>query len=319
MPNERRFGLIEVGSNNIRYLVADYSDGGQFNAVFSDTAKHDIHPNGPSETAVVEANAAVATFIDDAQNRDCEVVLAYGTAACRTAVEQLPGVLSRSIKVLTPKEEALAGWVAGFACTPMTDGTTCTVIDEGSGSTEIMRATWTGANFDNTCYYSTHIGSVSLLESYKESAKEHIERVRHVIASMIPVFDEVGLTPGSHGKLFMIGGVATSVGWLATKGTAMQNYRPSEINGAILEMSMIDDLQYKLATAFRTDPRTARLAVDARRGSEDHILKVLSSLPFLGILASYLDPQGPYYVSGMGTRHGVGFMLWHGLIEPVTF
>lgn len=311
----RRTALIEVGSNMIRYMVADYSGALDFVTVSTDTALHSIHPNAPTESAVVEANHAVEAFLADAEAKGCQTILAYGTAACRTVSERLPGILSPRIRVLTSREEALAGWVAGFACTSMTDGTSCTVIDEGSGSTEIVRATWSGSDFEDVSYYSAHIGSVALLEAYKNSPKGHLERTQHVIAAMCPDFEAAGLSPGSHGRLFMIGGVATSLGWLAAKGSGMQNYRPHEINGVRLTMAMMDDLYARLARAWRHDPRAARLAVDTRKGSEDHILKLLSSLPFLVVLARHLDPTGPYYVSGMGVRHGMGFMLWHGLLD----
>lgn len=315
MPDFTRVALIEVGSNNIRYMVADYSDALTFQTVASEARLHAMHPNAPTESSVGEVNLMVEKFIRDAESHDCMTIFVYGTASCRAVSATFPGTLSPLIRILTPKEEAVAAWVAGFACTDQSAGTVCTVIDEGSGSTEIVRATWNGSEIENISYFSVHLGSVSLLESYKENAKGHTLRVQHVIENMRPEIDAAGLTPSVTGKLFMIGGVATSVGWLATKGTGMQNYRPSEINGSRLTMSMMDDLNGKLNRAWRTDPRSARQAVDTRRDSEDHILKVLSSLPFLAMLAGYFDSGGTYFVSGMGVRHGIGFLIWSGFFD----
>lgn len=314
VPRSMRIGLIEVGSNTIRYLVADWDDMA-FNRVKIETVKHAMHPSRPNEAAVAEVNQVVERFLADARGRDCEALLAYGTAACRTVAGRFPGLLSPQIKVLTPEEEAMASWVAGFACTSRIPGTRCTVIDQGSGSTEIVRATWTGGGFEDLAFHSADIGSVSLVEAYKANRKDHMLHTRGLIEQMVPALAETGLSAGEAGSLYLVGGVATSIGWQATKGTGLQDYVPAEVNGVSATLKELDALYQRLSTLLRTDPVAARRQVDTRPGSEDHILRILSSLPFLIVLASFLKPEGPFSFSGYGVRHGMAFLIQHGLIQ----
>jgi exopolyphosphatase/pppGpp-phosphohydrolase len=312
----QRIGLIEVGSNTIRYLVADWTDMA-FDRVKIETIKHGIHPSRPSEDAVAEVNRSVEGFLADAATRDCDALFAYGTAACRTVAERFPGVLSRRIKVLTPAEEAMASWVAGFACTSRAPGTECTVIDQGSGSTEVVRATWNGSGFDDLAFHSVDIGSVSLLEGYKRDVSGHFARSHSLIAGMVPALDEAGLAPAEAGDLFLVGGAATSIGWQAAFGTGLQNYVPAELNGKSATLDDLQQLYTSLQKELRRDPVAARRRVDTRPGSEDHILRILSTFPYLVVLASYLKPgdQRPFFFSGYGARHGMAFLIQHDLIK----
>jgi exopolyphosphatase/pppGpp-phosphohydrolase len=310
-----RIGLIEVGSNTIRYLVADWSDM-VFDRVKIETVKHGMHPSRPDEAAVTQVNSTVEGFLADARTRGCDDLLVYGTAVCRTVAQKFPGALSPLIRVLTPAEEAMASWVAGFACTDRLPGTQCTVIDQGSGSTEIVRATWNGNGFDGLAFHSVDVGSVALLEGYKRDAKGHFAQSHSLIAQMVPALDEAGLTPSEAGDLFLVGGAATSIGWQAAFGTGLQNYVPAEMNGRSATLDALQQLYTSLQKDLRKDPVTARRRVDTRPGSEDHILRVLSSFPFLIVLASYLKPgDRPFFFSGYGARHGMAFLIQHDLIK----
>jgi exopolyphosphatase/pppGpp-phosphohydrolase len=314
MSETMRIGLVEVGSNTIRYLVADWHDMA-FDRVKIETVKHAMHPTRPSEASVVEVNRTVEAFLADAAGRDCDALLAYGTAACRTVAAQFPNALSPAIKVLTPAEEATASWVAGFACTSRVPGTRCTVIDEGSGSTEIVRATWNGSSLEDLAFHSAEVGSVSLLEAYKAAPREHFAHTRGLIEQMVPALVETGLSSGNAGDIFLVGGVATSIGWKASKGTGLQNYAPAEINGESATLKQLDELNRSLTMLYKKDPVAARRQVDTRPGSEDHVLRVLSSLPFLIVLASFLKPDSPFFFSGYGVRHGMAFLIQHRLID----
>jgi exopolyphosphatase/pppGpp-phosphohydrolase len=315
MADAARIGLVEVGSNTIRYIVANFSDEISFAPIAIETIKHSLHPSRPSEEAIANINLNVREFLSDAATHDCDHILAYGTAACRKAAIELPGLLANEIKVLSPSEEAKAAWVAGFSCTDRRPGTRCTIIDEGSGSTEFVSATWTGNSIEDFAFLSMEMGSVALLELYRNDTKGHNERVTNAIREMIPDLTSSGVASDNPGALFLLGGVATSIGWLATKKTGMQEYRPIEINGARVSFAELDQLHRGLHGLYRKDPTGARRFVDTRRGSEDHILKVLSSLPFLTLLASYIEPSGQYFVSGYGVRHGMAFLIRHKLLS----
>lgn len=316
MANAYRLGLVEVGSNTIRYIVADFGDNISFVPVRIQTVKHGLHPARPTAEAVAAVNAQVAEFLRDSQGYACRQVVAYGTAACRSVQKALPGALDPRIRVLTPAEEAKAAWVAGFACTEQLPGTRCTVIDEGSGSTEIVSGLWTGSAIDDLAVYSEEIGSVMLVEAYNIQRKGHMAHVTTILQKMVPHLTASGIAEAAPGgQVFLVGGVATSIGWLATKRTGMQEYNPAEINGARVTLAELDQFYRGLADLHRRDPSAARRMVDTRRGSDDHVLKVLSSLPYLILLANFLQPSGTFFVSGYGVRHGMAYLIKNGLIE----
>jgi len=315
MSVSKRIGLIEVGSNTIRYLAASFGNDIDFIPDKIETIKHNMHPSNPEEFAVREVNKVVEGFAEDAKQRRLDAVLIYGTAACRKVSAQLPGKLSPLIKVLTPAEEAMASWVAGFACTSRAPGTRCTVIDEGSGSTEIVSATWTGDAIQDLAFYSADVGSTLLLEEYKADAKGHHALTTQKLREMVHALREAGVASEHSGPLYLVGGVATSIGWLVSKKSGMQDYRPAEINGAVLTLTELDKLYNGLDRLFKRDPAAAQRAVDTRRGSEDHVLRVISSLPYLTLLSSFLQPTGTYFVSGYGVRHGMGFLIRNELIS----
>lgn len=316
MGDAFRLGLVEVGSNTIRYIVADFGDNVSFAPVRIETIKHGLHPSRPTPEAVAEVNATVAGFLEDAQGYACRRIVAYGTAACRNVEKVLPGLLDPRIRVLSPGEEAKAAWVAGFACTSQEPGTRCTVVDEGSGSTEIVSGLWTGSAIDDLAFHSEAIGSVMLVEAYKAQSKGHMAHVTTILQGIVPQLTASGIAAASPGgQLFLVGGVATSIGWLATKRTGMQEYNPAEINGARVSLAELDKFYRGLADLYRRDPAAARRVVDTRRGSDDHVLKVLSSLPYLILLANFMQPSGTFFVSGYGVRHGMAYLIKNGLID----
>ena len=313
MPEPMRIGLIEVGSNTIRYLVADWHDM-DFERLKIETVKHGMHPHRPTEAAVAEVNRSVETFVSDVRKWRCDRVFVYGTAVCRTIAARDPGMLSPRIRVLAPAEEAMASWVAGFGCTSRAPGTRCTVIDQGSGSTEIVQATWNGHGFEDLAFHSTAVGTVSLLEAFKANRKGHFAASQALIQEMIPAFNETGLSSGDAGTVLLVGGAATSIGWLATKGTGLQNYVPAEMNGRSARVQELQDLYTELYVGSKKDPIRTQRRVDTRPGSQDHLLRVLSSFPFLIVLASFFRGDGQFMFSGYGARHGMAFLIQHDLI-----
>jgi exopolyphosphatase/pppGpp-phosphohydrolase len=316
MNDTHRIGLVEVGSSTIRYLVADFDNDMSFVPKKIETIDHDLHPSAPTEQAIVQVNRIVERCTQDARDHGCDSFLAYGTAGCRTASMLHPGALTSTLKVLSPAEEAIASWVAGFLCvrTSRDAATTCTIIDEGSGSTEIVRATWSGACITDVAFNSTAVGSIYLMDAYKTNPDGHIALIVDLISKIKDELRSAGVCPGKPGSIYLLGSVATRIGWLASGKTGADEYRPDKVNGVRVTRNGLIQLHKTLSRMHAEDPNKARRFVDVRRGREQEALRVLGSTPFLLFLASHLDARGQFFISGYGVRHGMAFLIKRGLI-----
>lgn len=316
MSSVTRIGLVEVGSSNIRYLVADFQDDMTFIPKKIETTDHEMHPASPEVKAIAQINRVVEAYIKDASGRGCDAFLAYGTAGCRAAQANHPGMLTPALRVLSPREEALASWVAGLICSPASLATmsTCTVIDEGSGSTEIVRATWSGKTITNVAFNSTAVGSTFLTEAYKSDPDGHIALTVDIITRIKEELKNAGVCPGEPGSIYLIGGIATRIGWLASGKSGSDEYRPEKVNGVKITRNGLIQLQKKLSSIYAENPEKARRLIDARKGRELEALRVLGSTPFLLFLANHLDSRGQYFISGYGVRHGMAFLIKRNLI-----
>lgn len=316
MHKSVRIGLIEVGSNAIRCLVADYEDDTQFEARHIETVGHGLSPLNPTVDAIDRINEDVERFLASASAFRCDHLLAYGTAACRVAAAHHPGRLTAVIKVLTPEEEARAAWIAGLLCGKREEGKSYTAIDLGNGSIEVAGAKWEASAIGDFKWYSAPFGTAMLLEAYKRGPTKHIEFCQRLLEPVARDLLAFGLATGQPQQLFLLGGVATSIGWRITKKTGMQSYRPAEVNGAQISLGDMDQYHKELASLNRSNPLAARMSVDTRKGSEDHVLKILATLPAITMLAAFLQPTGQFIVSGYGVRHGMAVLLRRNLFVP---
>jgi exopolyphosphatase/pppGpp-phosphohydrolase len=310
-----RIGLIEVGSRALRFLVADFDAGFRFEPRKIETVVHGIDPDNFSLSDVAKINLLVARFVGDLEPFDCHVQRIYGTAMCRAMEDKFSGALDRAIDVLSTEEEARAAWAAGFICVgPGATDADITVVDEGNGSTEIVRARWNGTEMVEVRFTSLPIGSSALLSMFCENQDTYMQKVGRDIVPFIRMADAAGIGRCVGGRVYFVGGVATKIAWLKMRKGQHDTYNPALVNGARLESEEMIRLYLGLKKMFRDDRMKAIRLVDGRRGSEDEAPRVIASVPFISLLASGLSDRREFLVSGYGLRHGMAFLVYHGLI-----
>lgn len=315
MDSPTKIALIEVGSSNIRYMVANFRDDMSFSSPERrETVPHSLDPVTPTEKSIATVNEIVERFADDGAKRNCDAFLAYGTAACRTAETIHPGKLTPALRVLKPAEEAMASWVAGFMCSPagLHGRTTCTVIDQGSGSTEIIRATWSGTDITNVAFNSTAVGRSYLTERYLANPAEHVALTKDITAKIKEELRQANVCPG--GPIYLVGGVATRIGHFVAGKSGADSYEPHAVNGLRITRDKLIQFHKTLAQIYAKDPDRARRLVDPRKGQETQAQQMLGNVPFLLLLANHLDSKGQYFISGYGARHGMAFLIKKRLI-----
>lgn len=309
MSDLMRIGLIEIGSSTIRYSVLDFGAGMNFKLQRGETFKHDLKPLNPTQDAIDAINRKVEEYGANAGEYSCDKVLAYGTAACRLAAARFPGRLSHGIRVLTTAEEARVSWVSGFACMPSSSNNACTVIDLGDGSTEVVSARWSNGAISNLSSGSVEIGGAYLAEMLKADPLSHLANTAKLIRDVKERLGRAGLASLAIGRVYLVGGVATRIGWLASGRSSSEPYRPEKVNGVEVTQDQLVRLYQLIFETWHRDKEAGQALVDSRQGSQDYAERVLSSIPFITLLAFHLDPQGTYYVSGYGLRHGMAYLI----------
>ncbi len=145
-PAARRLGIIDLGSNSARLLVAEYTPGHSFRFVAALSRRVRLSEgmgagNVLSAAAIARAVEALARF-----RRYCEAhgarIVAVATAAARDAVNrreflaQARAVAGVRLQVLGGEDEAQLGSLAVMNGLGMRDGI---VLDVGGGSAEVSR------------------------------------------------------------------------------------------------------------------------------------------------------------------------------------
>lgn len=309
LARRKKIGVIEVGSRAVRYLVGYFELDGTFHT--DRTAApfiHDIMIDQIDQIKVDELLTAVDAYHRDLQTRECDGSIVYGTALCRR-LREIGQTFPAYLKVFTPEQEAYGSWAAGFL-SRRTQSDFYTIVDQGSGSTEIISASWTAAGMSNVKTQSLDFGSQRLASLYDEiGSKQFPKELLSLLDKSVQQFD----TPakkGGRGEIVCLGSAATKLAFnIKHKKDLNDDYRSGAVNGTKLNVSEIFKHHTEMSAMFREDPDRTRNWID-RRVNEYEI--VMSSSIFLMLMTIKYGFQD-ITVSANGTRHGVGFLIRRGL------
>lgn len=142
-----RVGVIDMGTNSTRLLIADVQDGAirELERLLTITrlGAHVDRDRRLGESAMGRTRKAVDGYVERARALSCDVIFASATSAVRDAAngEAFMHALQRDLgiaaRTLSGDEEARATF-RGVTSSMPGDGSTA-VIDVGGGSTEVVR------------------------------------------------------------------------------------------------------------------------------------------------------------------------------------
>lgn len=227
--------VIEVGTNSVKFLLADCRDG-QLNVLrdVNEVARlgEGLRRTGMLSPEAIERNAAAvarfANFSGEAGARDIAVV---GTMAMRTAgnadafirrVRELSGL---DLAVISGEEEARLSYLAAISGIDAR-GRDVVTFDTGGGSTEFVFGDASGIRQK----ISIDIGAVRLTEDFFSDdpvAPGSVERAAQTIAHEL----QAGGVRGSADLLVGIGGTVTTMSAVAQK---MEPYDAARVQGSVL-------------------------------------------------------------------------------------
>jgi exopolyphosphatase / guanosine-5'-triphosphate,3'-diphosphate pyrophosphatase len=292
----RRLAVIDVGTNSVKFHVAEQDADGSFRRVH-DRAEvtrlgEALERTGRLGAAPIERTAdAIADMAADASRHGAEAIAAVGTAGLRSApnaVELVDAVRERAeieVEVISAEEEARLAYLAAVAGLGI-DGGAAVVFDTGGGSSQFT--------FGDDERFSVNVGAVSITERYgldgAVSGDTVADALRAIAAGLVrlegrPVPDAI----------VGMGGAVTN---LAAVKHRLETYDADVVQGTVLERSEIE----RQIERYRTSTAEQRREIVGLQPARAEVI-----LAGACVVHTVLDllARDSLTVSDRGLRHGV--------------
>ena len=295
-----RFAVIDIGTNSVKFLVAERSEDGSWHTVV-DRAQvtrlgQSLQETGRlSPEAMERTGDAVAGMVEEATRQHALAVAAVGTAGLRRASNSaafIDAVRARcgvEVEVISGEEEARLAYLAVKADLGLTHGS-LVVFETGGGSSQFTF----GADDRVDEQFSVDVGAARYTERFglDSAVSEDVRRgALEAIAGDLARLDGRP-TPDA---LVGLGGAVTN---LAAVKLELGEYDPDVVRGTTLDDTEIDR-QIELYRTRNADER--RAIVGLQPGRAEIILAgaciVRTALAKLG--------SSSLTVSDRGLRHGL--------------
>ena len=226
-----KFAVIDVGSNSVRLMLV--ANGKVLYKTIQTTRLGEGLSVAPLlKTSAIERSAqAVKTFYDCARKEGAEQVLAFATAAVRTAkngaefIKRVKELCGLSVEIISGEEEAELGILGALG---YQDGG---ILDIGGASTELIFRTSGKITYKK----SVNVGVVRLKERCGNDPKLYYLTAEESVR-------EFGKVENGH-TVYAIGGTATTLGAVAL---GLINYDGSKVSGTVLSLDQVKALSARL-------------------------------------------------------------------------
>jgi exopolyphosphatase/guanosine-5'-triphosphate,3'-diphosphate pyrophosphatase len=295
-----RYAVIDVGTNSIKFHVAELAADGQIHTVVdrADVTRlgQDIDAGGEIVPEALErAIVAIDGMAEEAKALGVRAIAAVGTAGLRAAVNRdavVAAVRDRTgvaIRVIAGADEARLAYQAVEAGLGSTAGSLA-VFDTGGGSSQFTF----GKDGDVAEQYSVPVGAVRYTERFGLSGAVSQDVLDEALAAIAADLSSLDGRPRPDALVGM-GGAITNI--TAVKH-AMAVYDPSVVQGTVLERSELDR-QIDLYRSMDADGRRSIVGLQPKRA------EVI--LAGACIVRTVMDELGKtsLTVSDRGLRHGV--------------
>jgi exopolyphosphatase / guanosine-5'-triphosphate,3'-diphosphate pyrophosphatase len=256
----RRIGVVDLGTNSTRLLVADVEDGAiaelDRRTIVTRLGEGVEATGRLADTAIDRVSEALALYREILDRLSAEEVVAVATSAMRDAangpafrdeIRERFGIHARTISGDEEARLTFLGATAGRDA-----GYETLVIDIGGGSTEYVTGR---AGSDPGFHVSTRMGSVRHTERHLKSDPPTAEEMaalaedaRSIVHAEVPPEVRERVKEG-----IAVAGTATNIAAIAQE---LDPYDPDKVHG----------YRFGQATAERIVAQLAALTVDARRG-----------------------------------------------------
>jgi len=322
METSQRIAVVEIGSRAIRLLVADILPVVSGTSVAKHSFRLEPVATGWKEKAlgkaldvggarvtqaISEIADVVRTFDAEADALNAKRTVVFGTAAVRrldqTQLARL-GASVRNLRVLSRAEEAELSFLAGVMGLrdKITAGNPVLVIDQGSGSMEVVVGNVTDRAVEVLEYRSYKLGTQELVNALAERRGD-IAALRTDLAARVDGYERLSFV--AVGDPILLGSAATKLAWVSRKGAdPRDHYSPGEVHGKVISLTMID----KVIDLARSKPEALRQVIDPRRPHGGEFENVIAGLLAISTFLRR-ERKRQMIVSGHGTRFGLVWKL----------
>ena len=295
-----RFAVIDVGTNSIKFHVAERSAGGAWRTL-ADRAEVTRLGEGLDDTrrigdaALERAATAIAGMVAEARRHAVLAIVAVGTAGLRIAenaghvVDEIEARTGIRIEVIPGDEEARLAFVAARSGLGLVTGS-LVVFDTGGGSSQFTF----GRDSEVLERFSVDVGAVRYTERFGLDKAVSSEVLRDALAAISRDLSRLdGRTAPD--ALAAMGGATTN---MAAVRHGLARYDPDLVQGTVLDRGEIDR-QIELYRSMGADARRGIVGLQPKRAEV-----ILAGACIIRTVMEKLG-KTTLTVSDRGLRHGV--------------
>jgi exopolyphosphatase / guanosine-5'-triphosphate,3'-diphosphate pyrophosphatase len=296
----RRFAVIDVGTNSVKFYVADRQDDGSWTTVVERSEVTRLG-EGLDKTGRLGAEPvrrtvdAIAEMVEEALGLGADDIAAAGTAGLRVAPnrdELLDAVRERTgvrVEVVPGEEEARLAYLATKASLGLRDQA-LTDFDTGGGSSQFTFGH--GDHVDEQ--FSVPVGAVRFTEQFGLDGPVDDARLAGALDAISAELDQLDGRPAPDALVGM-GGAVTN---LAAVQHDLAEYDPEVVRGTLLERAEVER-QVELYRTRTADERREIVGLQPKRAEV-----ILAGACIVLTVMRKLDVHS-LTVSDRGLRHGL--------------
>ena len=295
-----RYAVIDVGTNSIKFHVAEQAPGGRWRTVvdraeITRLGEGLAEANRIGDAALERAVAAIKGMVDEARAQGVLAIVAVGTAGLRiasnrdeivAAIEQRTGV---HVEVISGEDEARLAYLAAKSSLDLAPGS-LVVFDTGGGSSQFTF----GRGNDVEERFSVEVGAVRYTERFGLDGVVSAEVLRDALAAISADLSRLDGRPRPEGLVAM-GGATTNI--TAVKH-GLAKYDPNVVQGTVLDRKEID----RQIDLYRSMDAAARRGIVGLQPKRAEV--ILAGACIIRTVMEKLGKES-LTVSDRGLRHGV--------------
>jgi exopolyphosphatase / guanosine-5'-triphosphate,3'-diphosphate pyrophosphatase len=295
-----RFAVIDVGTNSVKFHVAEKGDGGAWKAL-ADRAEMTRLGEGLEASGKIGADPmkrtaeAVAGMVAEAKTLGVRAIAAVGTAGLRIAsngAEAVSAIRARSgidVEVIPGEEEGRLAYLAVLSGLAVGPGS-LVVFDTGGGSSQFTF----GQGSRVAERFSVDVGAVRYTERFGLAAAVGQDVLKNALAAISADLSRLDGKPKPEALVGM-GGAVTN---LAAVKAGLAKYDPNVIQGSVLTRAEIDR-QIETYRSKSADERRSIVGLQPKRAEV-----ILAGACVVRTIMEKLG-QDRFTVSDRGLRHGL--------------
>ena len=258
-----KIGAIDIGTNSMRLLIADYNNNKIENRKkYINTTRigQGVDQDGYITNEALERNLkALKEFSDKCNEEKCEKVYCMGTSALRDSkngqdfINKAKKLTNIDVKIICGEEESNLGFMGVLEGTEGDKKEDILVIDIGGGSTEFVVGNEDGIKFCK----SENVGALRMTEKFittdpisDEEFNSMASFIEDVISSTISRLETMNIS-----KLVGIGGAITS---LSAINQQLEVYSMEKVHNSVVTKKDLEKILQNLKKMTLNDKKTLK-------------------------------------------------------------